>query len=313
LNRSELGVEKTREFSVEQLESVLLRESCLQGERIFRIIATPHEASLFPRQRIAIDIERMEREFNVIRVLPAERDWDKLPERIIFFVSTDRPFEKAAEIAARSLNGAVDIMEISSEDWKKEVERVKNDRSRSRFNRADRSHQDMISLILSYKVLQFDLRRILSLVSSKPESEQGHSSAEDFEKRLLRFQNTNISFLSFSFQSNEYLVPSFMVEGFAWKTEQGRETEPEGIESSLPASASAPTGQSDTAARFNIILQGKAENLPEPSHLLAADRLVNYEDYYLKDISVESRVAPDCFDLKTPNGNKYLFLPKYFR
>jgi hypothetical protein len=303
-------VEKNREFSVEQLETILLSEAELRGERLFRISVSPHADCFFPRQRFSIDIARMENRFNVIRVSPPEHSWENLPEKVTFFVTTALAFEKAAELASRNLNGAVDIMEIPFDHWKAEVAKCGNERPRSHLLGAGDTRMDVILLILSYKVLQYDMKKMMSLIDAAEETERAGLSVSDFEARLDSFQSSRISFLVFQHGGKRYIIPRFMVLGFAWG-DSPNDSEPEGLGRKFGQPPLSPDRNAPCpACRFGIALETKGSKGETRNSFIAADRLLHFEEHCLRDIRLSGRQSDSCFFASTPAGERFLYLPQ---
>jgi hypothetical protein len=300
--------EAEAEFDVEKLEAYVIGEAERRGDRLYRIILSPRESTPFPRERIFVDLGRMETSFNVIRVSPdpdaSPMDpRDGLPGRIVFFITTMLPFEKAASLVASRLDGTVDIAEIPFDSWEEESAHWGSEAFAAPQRRRDESKVDLALLVLSYKVLRYDMERILEAVIPGAGSD-ARGSMGRFESRLASYQATRVPFLCFEREGRPHIIPRFMVRGFVF-TEDGKR-----IDSYYPDVQKPEGGIAEAGAkpRFAVIMGG-AEHACDGT--VGADRLVSYRELALSDIAITGRVSKDLFEVEIAGEKAYLVLPDF--
>jgi hypothetical protein len=296
------------DFSLEQLETILMKDAEKRGERFYRVILRAHDDVLFARTRLCVELGRMEKAFNVVRVSPDESAMGEFPDRVVFHVTTAMSFEKAATAASASLNGAVDIVELPFAAWKTEKSRWQNECGISHPEGPDRQKIDIALIVLSYKVLRFDMERISRVLAEEDgQGERARKRMKAFERRLEELDASSVLFLSFKAGGERYLMPRFMISGYRWKDEAGafrfaldrkrrKETEAAGSE---PA-----TGLPGKAERFGLLCQG------EGLEALCADRLVSYREIRLQDLRIVNRRSELCFDVEADGEPWRLVLPE---
>ncbi len=295
-------------FDVDKLEAIIIDEAERRGDRLYRIILTPAESAFFPRERISIDVARMESSFNVVRVCPEPGELPRsaapgdFPGRIAFFITTMLPFERAAALAASRLNGAVDIAEIPFSSWEEEKARWCAEAVAAPSGRKDAAKADMALLVLSYKILRYDMGRILEAVKPGAGAE-ARASMSRFESRLASSQATRIPFLAYKLDGVLHLVPRFMVRGFYY-TENGKRS------SAILGEAQASGGNETGAGglkRFGILLEGEHG---ERFGSTGADRLVSYGELSLGEIDITGRVSKGIFEVEARGERARLLLPE---
>jgi len=303
-----LGRPALPEFNVQDLEAYVIREAERRGDRLYRIILTPFEPSPFPARRLSLDLARMEYDFNVVRVCPEPGAARELPGKVVYFITTMMPFERAAALAASRLIGSVDIAEIPYPAWTEESARWTAEHCAPRSPRRDQAKADMAMLVLSYKILRFDMERILAAVSESAdglETVQARGSMGRFESRLAAFQDGGLSFLCFEQGGRRRYVPRFMVRGFAFDHGDSRRYWPASFGGD-DAAAAEVGGE----ARFSVIL-GAQDGAG--AFAAEADRLVSYGDIPLSGIRIVGRVSKDLFEADFGDNRALLLLPDFSR
>jgi hypothetical protein len=286
------------EFTVEKLESILLSEAARRGERLYRVMLSRKEETFFVWERLFIDLGRMERSFNVVRVSPDDDEIKEMPDRVVYHVTTEMPFEKAAAAAASILNGSVDIAEIPFSSWQEERCKWQTERPGSRFKALDSRHMEIALLILSYKILRFDMERIVeALGAGSEERADAERALPGFEKRLLKLESSRILFLAFKRSGSSYLIPRFMVSALRWEGGElldGRDVDP-------------MTGMPDARGRFGVSIKDSGAGSPE---FLNADRLLTFKDIALGEIQIRNRLSKVCFEANVQGQAWRLILPE---
>ncbi len=297
------------EFSVEKLESILLAEAEKRGERLYRVSLCKKEETLFVSERLMLDRARLEGVFNVIRVSPEGEGIEEMPDRVIYYLSSDLSFEKTANTAAAILNGAVDIVEIPYSSWNDEKARWMSERKGARIPALDGRRMDIATLILSYKILHFDMERILSAIKGeRPQDAKATLQLSRFEKRLTSLEPAKILFLSFSHKSHAYILPRYMISGFRWKDGLrlvGSAAEEDGDNAPL-GGLDPGSGMGEDNRRFSIILSPSKGG---PSLSIGADRLFSYREISLADIKISSRLSRVSFAVNIQGEDQRLILP----
>lgn len=293
------------EFTVETLESILLAEAGRRGERLFRISLMLREECLFPWERLALDMGRMEGAFNVIRVSPdldADRTASKrLPERIIFHVTTALPFERAAEAASHLLDGIVDIVEVPMAAWEEERERWGDERPAAGTRGVDLARAEAALLVLSYKVLRYDMGRILQACGPGTYRDTVSASMGDFEARLENLQASSLVCLAFSWGGFLHYLPRPFVAGYACAEGNSAGS---GLLNRVEGGFLSPDLETMAGnSRFGVCL---APPLARP---VAAERLLYYRDIALSAISLSGRVSHSCFQATVEGRPCRLILP----
>ncbi|GEM_PF-2341966 len=297
-------------FDVDKLEAIIIDEAERRGDRLYRIILTPAESAFFPRERISIDVARMESSFNVVRVCPEPGELPRsaapgdFPGRIAFFITTMLPFERAAALAASRLNGAVDIAEIPFSSWEDEKERWCAEAVAAPSGRKDAAKADMALLVLSYKILRYDMGRILEAVKPGAGAE-ARASMSRFESRLASSQAMRIPFLAYKLDGLLHLVPRFMVRGFYF-TENGKRSSAILGEGEARAADDHET-RTDGLKRFGILLEGEDG---ERFGSTGADRLVSYGELSLGEIEITGRASKGVFEVEARGERARLLLPE---
>ncbi len=286
---------------METLESILLSEAQKRGERLFRISLTLREECLFPWERLAIDTGRMENAFNVIRVSPDLALVRDLPERVVFHVTTALPFERAAEEASLRLDGVVDIAEIPIEAWEEERAKWTAERAPARRRGPDaRAHAAL--LMVSYKVLRYDMERIVRACPPGKAADDAASSMDSFESRLERLPVSNLPLLLFTHAGVVHYLPRSFVAGYECADGSSGRTS---LVRDLGPSVLAPDmgGQAATG-RFGIVLEGW-----DGRPAIAADRLLCYREVDPRSITITGRLSCSCFQAAIEGVEGRLILP----
>jgi hypothetical protein len=295
------------EFSLEKLENILMKEAQRRGERFYRIIQRAQDDVLFARDRLCVDLGRIEKIFSVVRVSPEESGLSVFPERVVFHVTSKMSFEKAANAASFALNGAIDILELPFGAWETEKCRWQNELSASRAKGMDQRKMDIAKLVLSYKVLRFDMDRIcLALPERGGGGERARKRMEGFERRLETLDASSVMFLSFNSQGQRYIMPRFLITGYRWKDSAGelsRHLERERRCVAEDPGVDPSTGKEAAIERFGILADTAADTL-------AADRLVSYREIRLGDIKILERRSRLCFDVAAQGEPWRLVLPE---
>jgi hypothetical protein len=293
------------EFSLEKLEYILMKEAERRGERFYRIIQRAQDEVLFARDRLCVDLGRIEKLFSVVRVSPEESGLSVFPERVVFHVTSKMSFEKAANAASFALNGAIDILELPFSAWETEKCRWQNELSASRPKGMDQRKMDIAKLVLSYKVLRFDMDRICLALPDRG-GERARKRMEGFERRLETLDASSVMFLSFNAQGERYIMPRFLVSGYRWKDSGGelrRHLERERQCVAENPGIDPSRGKEAALERFGILANPAADTL-------AADRLVSYREIRLGDIKILERRSRLCFDVAAQGEPWRLVLPE---
>lgn len=296
------------DFSLEQLETILMREADARGDRFYRVILRAHDDVLFARTRLCAELGRMEKAFTVVRVSPDESGMGEFPDRVVFHVTTPLGFEKAANAASACLNGAVDIVELPFAAWKTEKSRWQNESGIAHAEGIDRRASEIAMIVLSYKALRYDMERISRVLGDEDGAgERARKRMKSFEGRLEGLDASKVLFLSFRSGSERFLVPRFLVSGYRWRDPAGAfrfALDRKRRKESEAAGSDPATGLPSAAERFGVLAQGSG------LEALCADRLVSYREIRLQDLRIVNRRCETCFDVEVDGEAWHLVLPE---
>lgn len=308
-------------FCVEQLEDILLTEAKVRGERLFRVGLSPLEGAFFPWERFKIELNRLERSFNVIRSIPQGQDQAKseFPSRVFFYLTSQLAFEDVAQRVGTMLAGAVDLTEIAYQDWHDELRRSRTEHLGSRGANRDRS--DLPNLFLGYLAMRFDMERIIQAVKGlKREKDYALSSIRRFDEGLSRLGDQELPLLFFLAGQRLCAIPRGLVQGYVWRDEAGFRSEPARLaeaESRLWTSWLGEDSESDgqggagqalakSQGRFKIILHESVDGL---AYRLDAARLLCYRSVALREVKIVDRLSAACLKVEIQGESCFLLIP----